>query len=211
MISTTESTTDQPPTNHEQECKEDIRNERIIHIASNDFDESNKCTDLQHNIYSRTASPPRIVEITFSFENRKFENITEQDQEAWKQTYPAVDLKQEFLRMIEWCLGNLAKSKSKKKWRQFINNWLTKANETKLNQEAYRQGFKPIVKQSNRDKVIAKFKHGEVYNGAECYLNGESIAFQRGMTHCQLRFNDSAFSPQFENILRKFDIKVDWS
>jgi hypothetical protein len=59
---------------------------------------------------------------------------------------------------------------------------------------------------NNREKVLTRFKNGEIYNGAECYINGETVAFQRGMTHYQLKYNESGFDGQFENILRKFQI-----
>lgn len=59
---------------------------------------------------------------------------------------------------------------------------------------------------SVKEKVIQKFKHGEIYNGAECLISDESIAFTRGMKHRQLKFKEYGFESQFDSILRDFDI-----
>lgn len=58
----------------------------------------------------------------------------------------------------------------------------------------------------NLELVLKKFKHGGIYNGAECFINEESIAFQRGITHMFVRFKDLGFKDQFQNMLIKFQI-----
>ena len=68
------------------------------------------------------------------------------------------------------------------------------------------QGNKFNQQDSIRDKLAIRFKHGEIYQGAECYFNGESIAFSRGMTHYQVRFSEKGFWSQFDNILQKMGI-----
>jgi hypothetical protein len=60
---------------------------------------------------------------------------------------------------------------------------------------------------SNKELVLEKFKNGGMYNGAECFINDESVAFQRGFTHMFVKFKDPGFKDQFENILRKFEIR----
>jgi helix-turn-helix protein len=63
-------------------------------------------------------------------------------------------------------------------------------------------------KQSPREWVEERFKHGKIYNGAECFINDESVAFQRGMSnHKQLKFKENGFKDRFESILRHFGIK----
>jgi hypothetical protein len=62
------------------------------------------------------------------------------------------------------------------------------------------------LKDSIRDEIKERFKHGQEYNGAECYINEDSIAFTRGMTHHQIRFTEKGFWDQFNNILRKLGI-----
>lgn len=59
---------------------------------------------------------------------------------------------------------------------------------------------------SHREKVLKRFKHGEIYNGADCYITENAIAFQRGITHVEVRFKDNGFEEQLANMLRKFGI-----
>lgn len=42
----------------------------------------------------------------------------------WEHTYPAVDVRQEILKMIAWCYSNPAKKKTKRGVDRFINSWL---------------------------------------------------------------------------------------
>lgn len=42
----------------------------------------------------------------------------------WEHTYPAVDVRQEILKMIAWCHSNPAKKKTKRGVDRFINSWL---------------------------------------------------------------------------------------
>ncbi len=64
---------------------------------------------------------------------------------------------------------------------------------------------KKTPKLSNREKVMLHFKHGEIYNGAECFVSEEAIAFQRG-EHRQVKFKELGFWDQFANLLRKLGI-----
>jgi len=62
--------------------------------------------------------------VTFNFETEKFENIKEKDIGRWKETYPACDIKQELLYMVDWLISNPSKKKSN--YVRFISNWLRK-------------------------------------------------------------------------------------
>jgi hypothetical protein len=112
-------TTAQPLPNHEQEG---IR--------------KNKKEKEEQNI-AQPATPLRKNDVIFfSFENRRFENISFSDLSTWKELYPAISIETEILRMTEWCLSNEQKSRSKKLWRKFITNWLSRANESAINKSA---------------------------------------------------------------------------
>jgi len=63
-------------------------------------------------------------EISFSFEDRKFFNISIEDKAGWKDAYPAVDIEAQLRIMREWLLANPTRKKSN--YRQFINNWLNR-------------------------------------------------------------------------------------
>lgn len=158
---------------------------------------------------AQTAEPLRnqTSEICFSFEDKSFQNINPSDIKTWQELFPAINVEHELKLMADWCLSNPTKAKSKKLWRKFISGWLKRNNEEAINKAAYQKRSTPA---SNpvRDQIVQRFEHGKKYNGAECYINGESIAFTRGLTHYQLRFSEKSFWSQFEGILRKLDIAV---
>jgi hypothetical protein len=61
---------------------------------------------------------------------------------------------------------------------------------------------------SIKDQVLKSFKHGEKYNGAECFIDDLGIAFQRGLNHQQVKFSEKGFWDQFENMIRKMNIQI---
>lgn len=100
-----------------------------------------------------------------------------------------------------------------KLWKAYGVLQHTKAdNPIALYQKALKEDWDPNIpknKETNRQWVEKSFTDGQIYNGAECFINKESIAFQRGMSnHKQLKFKENGFKDQFENILRHFGIKV---
>lgn len=96
---------------------------------------------------ARSATQPRkkSSDITFSFDNKKFENITASDMETWKKIYVNVDIERELMKMVEWCLSNPRKTKSKRAWRKFIVSWLQKNFDEITNKAAYRESQKQSV------------------------------------------------------------------
>lgn len=56
--------------------------------------------------------------------------VTENDIEEWKNSFPKVDVRQEFLKMESWCKSNPTKRKTKSGIKRFINSWLSRATET---------------------------------------------------------------------------------
>ncbi len=82
-----------------------------------------------------------------------------------------------------------------------IKNWVMKA----IKEDKVKYKKNP---ENNRDEILEKFKHGAIYNGAECIIRDEDISFQRGMTISTVRFKENGFKDQFDNILRKFNISL---
>jgi len=68
-----------------------------------------------------SSKPPKI---TFNFETKKWENITSDDIQVWKDAYPACDVKAELRKMRAWLLAN--PDKRKKNYKRFIINWLSR-------------------------------------------------------------------------------------
>ena len=76
-------------------------------------------------------------------------------------------------------------------------------------QTALKNKFKPFIpkqKMTHRQWVEQRFRNGHVYNGAECFINDESVAFQRGDTHKQVKYRENGFKDQFESMIHRFGI-----
>jgi len=54
--------------------------------------------------------------------------ITEDDLSAWREAYPACDIKRQLAVMTEWLKGNPARAK-KSQWRRFVTNWLSRSQD----------------------------------------------------------------------------------
>lgn len=123
----------------------------------------NKELNKSKDYIAQTATR-QSYEITFSFEDQKFQGIEKTDLEAWKELYPAVDIMKELKRMREWIISNQSKTKSKKKWRQFINNWLKKTNDTEINKQAYQGAVATPKEEEKLGKTKIKYKpNGDAY------------------------------------------------
>ena len=95
--------------------------------------------NYQKNTVRNVAKAPSeqaAADISFSFESGKFEDIKNEDLEAWRQTYLNVDVLLELKKAEEWCKSNVKKAKLKKCWRKFITNWLSNTDEKELNRRA---------------------------------------------------------------------------
>jgi hypothetical protein len=107
---------------------------------------------------AQSAAPLRsikIPDISFSFDERNFKNITEQDLKDWKELYPTIDIQRELKEMIQWILSNPSKAKSKKHWRKFIVGWIQRQNEKLTNRAAY---------QSSKEKQVLSRHTGFTQN-----------------------------------------------
>lgn len=96
------------------------------------------------------VASPKSPEIQFSFEMKKWENISSSDLSTWKELYPSVDVDRELKAMSEWVLSN--PSKSKKLWRKFIINWLSNAYEKITNRESIKESNKWKNNQNYQNK-----------------------------------------------------------
>lgn len=104
-------------------------------------DTDSKHTDSKTNKdIAQSAAPLRqeVPEIYFSFDQKQFLNITDEDLSSWKELYPSVDITRALKEMTQWVLANTAKAKAKKLWRKFIIGWLKRNHEEITNKQAYR-------------------------------------------------------------------------
>lgn len=85
-------------------------------------------TSLCSDLPATPQSKPVVTKIVLNRETWAYEGVTDQDFESWAEAYPAVDLKSEIRRSIEWVRSNPAKGK-KNQWRKFITGWLGRCQE----------------------------------------------------------------------------------
>lgn len=75
------------------------------------------------------ASP--IVELILN--DKTFYNVYQSQVDHWQELYPAVDIKQELLKMQGWLESNPKRRKTKRGIKSFITNWLSKAQDKNSN------------------------------------------------------------------------------
>lgn len=80
--------------------------------------------------------------IIFDFNNKKWENIEQDDITQWREAYPACDIELELKQMKEWLLSN--PDKKKKNYRRFITNWLSRSQERGGTKKGGNYGKEPI-------------------------------------------------------------------
>lgn len=66
--------------------------------------------------------------------------------------------------------------------------------------------FNKPKNQTPYEKIKSIFQHLGVYNNATCYLNSESIAFERGMTHDSLKLDKFFSWNKLKMLCEKFQI-----
>jgi hypothetical protein len=71
--------------------------------------------------------PKKAEKISFDFVGEKWTGLKKEHFTNWLEAYPLIDIDRELVKAKEWVLGNLNKSTRKSNWRQFLNNWFSKA------------------------------------------------------------------------------------
>lgn len=77
--------------------------------------------------------------------------------ETYEQSYPAVDLPQEFNKMRAWCLSNPKNCKTKNGVKRFVNSWLGKAQDRAARQPT---GRASPYQHSNSDVLLSIINGG---------------------------------------------------
>lgn len=86
-----------------------------------------------------------------------------------------------------------------------------KPKKTLIHQLMWHCGMKnpPIAQKNFWELVLSHFKNQEEYNKATCYIDGERMTFERGLTRVEIYFKDPNSQEKFNKALEKFGIK--WS
>ena len=88
---------------------------------------TNKKEKNVKNVKKEKNTTAATQKISFSLKEKKWEEITAGDINAWAETYPACNIEIELRRMREWLLAN--PDKKKKNYRRFIVNWLARSQD----------------------------------------------------------------------------------
>lgn len=76
---------------------------------------------------NESPTPPTKEKIFFNPDTQLIENISEQQIDIWKRTYPACDVNAEILKASAWQSAN--PKKLKKDYKRFLNGWLSRCQE----------------------------------------------------------------------------------
>ena len=128
-------------------------------IKNNKLEENN--TIVPNDFSYEKSNSKQKYKINFNFKSLSWENITEKDIAIWDEAYPAVDIKQELLKMKAWLVSN--PEKRKKNYKRFINYWLTKVQDKGGNKKVVDKGFEESGKYKNIKTTHIDNVTGEIW------------------------------------------------
>ena len=128
-------------------------------IKNNKLEENN--TIVPNDFSYEKSNSKQKYKINFNFKSLSWENITEKDIAIWDEAYPAVDIKQELLKMEAWLVSN--PEKRKKNYKRFINYWLTKVQDKGGNKKVVDKGFEESGKYKNIKTTHIDNVTGEIW------------------------------------------------
>ncbi|NLK71936.1 MAG: hypothetical protein GX285_02810 [Clostridiales bacterium] len=134
-------------TTNEQQIEQQMNNQRTtseqpVNTNKNDKNDKNKDyiapsnetlpeADTNKNSFPdepiEEQKPKKAEKISFDFVGEKWTGLKKEHFTNWLEAYPLIDIDRELVKAKEWVLGNLNKSTRKSNWRQFLNNWFSKA------------------------------------------------------------------------------------
>ena len=108
-------------------------NRKTENIGTNS--NNRKINNINNNnniIYSSEPdkSAPNLSGIMIQLNDKTFYNAPLEKISLWENTYPAVDVRQELRKMVAWCDSNPAKRKTRRGIERFINNWLSRTQDS---------------------------------------------------------------------------------
>lgn len=98
-----------------------------IKINGNSSSCSSSFSSMREKLREEEGGSSYSKELTFNVKEKKFQNLTEEDLQRWKMTYPHINIEVEILRMEDWIISNWASGRGRKKdWPRFARNWLAR-------------------------------------------------------------------------------------
>ncbi len=129
------------------------------YIIKNSKLEKEKDTIAPNDFSNEKSNSEQAPKINFNFKSLTWENITKKDMAIWEEAYPAVDIKQELLKIKAWLVSN--PEKKKKNYKRFINNWVVKVqdkggNKKNTTKEIEESGKYKNIKTTHIDNVTGE-------------------------------------------------------
>ena len=75
-------------------------------------------------------SAPNLSGILLPLNDKSYYDVPSEKISMWKETYPAVNVEAELKKMIAWCDSNPTKKKTRRGIEKFINNWLSRTQDS---------------------------------------------------------------------------------
>lgn len=159
----------------------------------------------KNNIITCVSEEPheKATKILFSYDQRRFINITEQDKERWKKNYPLVDIDKKLIELENFILDNPSRA-PKKNWNAFIARNMYRSNEyfacnqnvSESNQSRENRDFakkvQAYLKTQNKTNLIKAYHKFVVMkpDGDELYYEMSCVEFKKKLLNfCSLKEN----------------------
>ncbi len=117
------------------------------------------CADPQ------AASPPKQSKSTFDYSTGLFNGLSAEMLAAWREAYPAIDVRQEIAKAKAWLLANPKNRKSNIE--RFLTNWLTKAQDNAPRINDGQAGFSNSGNQRPDNSAVGQVRAGIERDRAE--------------------------------------------
>lgn len=146
----------QPDTDNEYEYDNDSDNESV---SDNEYPTDTKKTSCGKRSENRSPLEPEADTAAIPLNDGSAWRPPISLYETYEQSYPAVDLPQEFNKMRSWCLSNPKNCKTRNGVKRFVNNWLVKAQDHAARQPT---GRASPHQHSNSDVLLSIINGGAV-------------------------------------------------
>lgn len=103
------------------------KNKSKTRLDKTRLDNSTVCGELSHETSPPAAEQPAEPPLyALPLNDGSEYGFTEKDVDSYRSLYPAVDIDQEFRKMLGWLNANPGKRKTRRGIRNFVNNWLSR-------------------------------------------------------------------------------------
>lgn len=120
--------------NKDSRHSENVENDKFEcseNWSATDLSTNNNSNNNINNIYNISSEPDKSAltgsGILLPLNDKTTYDVPHEKISTWKQAYPAVDVEQEFKKMVAWLESNPKKKKTRRGVNQFINGWLERA------------------------------------------------------------------------------------